>query len=108
MQHAGAGRRPPLPPPPPPPLWTRPIAAIGHLRPPAVQLLLLCIKLEEMENVESVSLPADATYTMTASGAGWRQQAGPALSVRAVGLAGRAALSLSKHHDQLLRPADAD
>ncbi|PRW59434.1 DUF866 domain-containing [Chlorella sorokiniana] len=28
-------------------------------------LLLLCIKLEEMENVESVSLPADVTYTMT-------------------------------------------
>ena len=29
------------------------------------QLILLCLKLDEMENVESVSLPGDASYCMT-------------------------------------------
>ena len=46
----------------------RPASQARHYSAPALQLLLLCIKLEEMENVESVSLPADVTYTMTASG----------------------------------------
>lgn len=63
MQTRVQARRSPLPPPPP-----LPASQVRHYSAPAEQLLLLRIKLEEMENVESVSLPADVTYTMTASG----------------------------------------
>ena len=59
--------RPGLPPRPPPPAAAcSPRFCTPRLpdrTPP--QLLLLCIKLEEMENVESVSLPGNATFTMT-------------------------------------------
>jgi hypothetical protein len=44
---------------------------------PSFQFLLLCLKLEEMENVESVSLPGNAMYCMTVS---WQTPPPPLLA----------------------------
>lgn len=59
---------------------------------PLIQVLLLRIKLEEMENVESVSLPTDANYTMTVRHRqpGW-------LCVHSAGSAPRLLLAAGSH-----------